>query len=109
VVSARRSSSAPWGKCPAVSERDISKKVTGHRGPIAWPSRPPDLPPTHYFSVGTENVYAVPPRTIENFVARLQAAVTKVDVNILRRVRENAVRRTAVCLEMDGDGFQYLL
>jgi hypothetical protein len=45
-----------------------------------------------------EQVYAVPPRTIEDLVARLQAAVTTVDVNMLRRARENAVRRTAVCL-----------
>jgi hypothetical protein len=44
---------------------------------------------------------AVPPRTIEDLVARLQTAVTTADANMLRRVRENAVRRTAVCLEMD--------
>jgi hypothetical protein len=56
-----------------------------------------------------EQVYTVPPRTIEDLVARLQAAVTTVDANMLRRVPENAVRRTAVCLEMDGDRFEHLL
>jgi hypothetical protein len=42
-------------------------------------------------------------------VARLQATVTTVDANMWRRVLENAVRRTAVCLEMDGGRFEHLL
>jgi hypothetical protein len=56
-----------------------------------------------------EQVYTVPSRTIENLVARLQAAVTMVDANMLRRVRENAVWPAAVCLEMDGGRFEHLL
>jgi hypothetical protein len=56
-----------------------------------------------------EKVYAVPPRTIEDLVARLQAAATSVDANMLRCVRENAVRRTAVCLEMYGGRFENLM
>jgi hypothetical protein len=31
------------------------------------------------------------------------------NANTLRRVRENAVRRTAVCLEVDGGHFEHLL
>jgi hypothetical protein len=56
-----------------------------------------------------KHVYAVPPRTIEDLVEKLKAAVTTVDANMLRRVRENAVWRTAVCLEMDGGCFEHLL
>jgi hypothetical protein len=41
-----------------------------------------------------EHVYAVPPRSIEDLGARVRAAV--------REVLENALRRTAVCLAMDG-------
>jgi hypothetical protein len=37
---------------------------------------------------------------IEDLVATLQAAVTTVDANVLSCVRENALRRTAVCLDM---------
>jgi hypothetical protein len=33
----------------------------------------------------------------------------RVDANMLRRVLENAARRTAVCLEMDGGRFEQLL
>jgi hypothetical protein len=44
-----------------------------------------------YFSSPPEgtpgnNVYAVPPRTIEDPVVRLEAAVTMVNANMLRRV-----------------------
>jgi hypothetical protein len=73
------------------------------RRSIAWPPRSPDLTPMDFFLWGhlKEQVYAVPPRTIEDLVVRLQAAVTTVvDANMLRRVRGNAVRRTAFCLEM---------
>jgi hypothetical protein len=52
-----------------------------------------------------DDVYALPPRTIEDVVA----AVTTVEANMLRRVRENAVRRTALCLEMDGGRLEHLL
>lgn len=38
-----------------------------------------------------EHVYAVPPRTIKDLVAGLEAAVSTVDVNTLRRVLEYAV------------------
>jgi hypothetical protein len=111
MVSARRSSSALWGRCPAVVERDISRKVDGRRGPTAWSPRSPDLTLIDFFLRGhlKEQVYAVRPMTIEDLVARLQAAVTTVDANMLRRVRENAVRRTAICLQMDGGRFEYIL
>jgi hypothetical protein len=56
-----------------------------------------------------EHVCADRPRTIEDPVAGLKAPVTAVDANLLRHVRENAVRRTAVCLEMGGGRFEHLL
>jgi hypothetical protein len=46
---------------------------------------------------------------MEDLVARFQAAVTTVDANMLRRAQENAVRRTAVCLEMEGGRFEHVL
>jgi hypothetical protein len=83
----------------------------GRGGPIAWPLRSPDLTPMDFFLWGhlKEQVYAIPPRTIEDLVARFKAAVTTVDGSMLRRVRENSVPRTAVCLEMDGGRFEHLL
>jgi hypothetical protein len=83
----------------------------GRGGPIAWPPWSPDLTPINFFLWGhlKEQVYAVPPRTIEDLAAKLQAAMTTVDANMLRRVRENAVRSTAACLEMNGGRFEHLL
>jgi hypothetical protein len=56
-----------------------------------------------------EHVYAIPRRTIEDFVGRFQAAVTTVNANTLRRVRERAVRCPVDCFEMDGGGFEHVL
>jgi hypothetical protein len=54
-------------------------------GPIAWRPQSPDLT-------------SMAPRAVEVLVARLQAAVTTVDANRLRHVRDNAVRRTGLPL-----------
>jgi hypothetical protein len=46
----------------------------GLGGPIAWPPQSPDLTPMDFFLWGhlMEQVYAVPPKIIEDLVARLQ-------------------------------------
>jgi hypothetical protein len=105
VVSVKRNSNPAWGNYLSVAERDLYKKVN-------WTERAECM----VFSVSRsesgrflllgdlkEHVSAVPPRTIENLVAKLQAAVTKVGTSILIRVRENAV-----CIEMDGEHFEHL-
>jgi hypothetical protein len=47
-------------------------------------------------------VHSVPPRPIEDLIARLQPVVTTLDTNTLRRVVENTLRRIAATLDMDG-------
>jgi hypothetical protein len=54
-----------------------------------------------------EHVYAASPRIIEDLVTILQAAMTTIAANMLRRVQENAMWHIAVCLEMDGGHFKY--
>jgi hypothetical protein len=56
-----------------------------------------------------EHVSVVPLRTMKDIVVRLQAAVTMVDANKLRHVKENSVQHTTVCLEMDRSHFEHLL
>jgi hypothetical protein len=72
--------------------------------------RGPNLTPTDVF-VWRQlkgHVYTVPSRIIEYLVARLQAAVTRTDVNLLRCIRENVICRTAVSLQMDGGRLDHL-
>jgi hypothetical protein len=42
-------------------------------------------------------------------VARLKAAMTTLDANMLRRVVENAMQFTVVCLEMEKGRFEQML
>jgi len=51
-----------------------------------------------------KDIYAVLPRTNEDFVAKFKIVVTTADDSVLRRVRQNAV-----CLEIGGGSFKYLL
>jgi hypothetical protein len=102
VVLAKRGSSALWGRFPGQwLNTTYPGRWIGRGGPIAWPPRSPDVTPMVFFLWGhlKEQVYAVPPRTIQDLVARLQD-VTTVVASMLRRVLENAVRLTAFCPEI---------
>jgi hypothetical protein len=56
----------------------------GRSGPIVWPHRLSDLTPVDFFMWGRprEHVYAVLVRSVEDLVARIQAAVITVDANM---------------------------
>jgi hypothetical protein len=55
-----------------------------------------------------ERLWKIPLWAMEDLAARFQAPVTTDDGSILRRVRQNVVRRIAVCLEMDERRFEPL-
>jgi hypothetical protein len=55
-----------------------------------------------------EHRFADPHRTVQDIIARFQAAATTVDSIMLRLVQENTAQRTYVCLEMDGGYFKHL-
>jgi hypothetical protein len=76
--------------------------------PIEWPPRLPDLTPMFLWGHLKDHVYVNPSRTIEDLVAR-PSSCDKVDANMLRRVRQNAVRGTAVWFEVYGGRFEHLL
>jgi len=48
------------------------------------------------------------PGQSKDLMARLQAAVTMADANMLTLIRENAMLYTAVCLQMDRGNFKHL-
>jgi hypothetical protein len=102
-VSALRRCNALWEILRQRFYATYPGRWIGRGGLITWPLRWPDLTPMKLFlwTDLKEYVYAVCLRTIKDLVARLQAAVTTVDTNKLGRVRENSVRSTVVCLEVD--------
>jgi hypothetical protein len=95
VVSARRSSSALWGRCPAVTERDISGKVA-----LAWGA--------DNFSSSVAGSY------FDGFfpVGAPEGTHLRGPSHDYRRSRgktSSSCDYTAVCLEMDGGRFEHLL
>jgi hypothetical protein len=93
-----------WGRYPAVIESDISRKAdrTSRANFMASSVAGSNSHGLFLREHLKESGYAVPSWTIEGLVAGFQVAVTTVVANMLRRVRENAVRCTAVCFEKDG-------
>jgi hypothetical protein len=101
-VSALRSYSLLWGKCPAVAERDKYRKVDWSLWAdcVAFPVT--GSLSIRYWPVGTREG-AVLARSTEHHVARFQASMTTVDANLMKQVRE-----TDVCLETDGSHIRQL-
>lgn len=72
--------------------------------------RSPDLTPLDFFLWGylKEQVYATEPETVEHMVARLHAAATNVDAEMLQHVRVGILRRIHACVAAGGGHFQHL-
>lgn len=106
VVSAQWSSNTLWGRCTAEVQRDICRKEdwtwkTDCRIQLKWILYCGDIWRSTFF--------AASPRTTEDLVKSLQAAMTTVDVNKLTCILENAVQRTSVCCKMDRSCFEHRL
>jgi hypothetical protein len=56
-----------------------------------------------------EHIYVCLQRTIEYLALSTQAAVTAVDENVIRCIRENVMRCTALCFEREKGRFVSLL
>jgi len=56
-----------------------------------------------------ELVYATTPADVTDLVARISAAIDTIDVNMLRTVRENVLKRARACIQMGGRHFEHLL
>jgi hypothetical protein len=74
-----------WGKCLEVVDCNISRKAAHLSKQTAWPFWLLDLSirDSLLWEHLKEHVYAVPPRTTKDLVARLHIAGTMVDTNIL--------------------------
>jgi hypothetical protein len=92
-------------ECAMFRKVDLMSRTDGMASSVAGSN------PYGLFPVGTLERACLycPSQTIEDLVAEFEAAVTMVDINVLRCVQKNDVHCTAVCLEMDGDHFKHLL
>jgi hypothetical protein len=85
LVSVQQNIGTLWGRCLAVAEMAYPGRWEEHWGPIFMASSVDTSNSDRFFSYQDtwRNIYAVPSRTIEDLVHRLQAAMTMVDANML--------------------------
>lgn len=87
----------------------------GRYGPRRWPARSPDLTPMDFFLWGfiKNEVYACDVNTVEELQDRIIDAFNKLKTmaisgDLLRKVRNNIIRRCHMCIRVNGGQFQQL-
>lgn len=95
----------------AVLHRKFPGRWIGKGGPIEWPARTPDMTSLDFFLRGyvRDQVYQTLPDNVEDLKNRIRVAMGNVSPQMLARVRENFVKRVALCAEQDGGLFEHLL
>ena len=85
----------------------------GRRGPVAWPPRSPDLTPLDFYFWGDVKrlVYSEEVTSVTELRARIISAfdTLKTNVLVLRKLKDNQLRRARLCQECDGGNFEQLL
>jgi len=83
----------------------------GRGGPVAWPARSPDLNPLDYFLWGhlKNFIYRNPVETLEDLEEQLHCAIATITPEMIQRVQENLIRRTNMCIQMEGLHFEHML
>ena len=76
-----------------------------------WPPRSPDLTTPDYFLWGylKSRVYRNRPQTKDDLRRNITAEINNIDIDMLRRVSNNMVKRATMCLQEEGGHFQHLL
>ncbi|KYN28572.1 hypothetical protein ALC57_02013 [Trachymyrmex cornetzi] len=76
-----------------------------------WPPRSPDLTPMDFFVWGyiRDQVYDSLPRNRNDLIQKIQTASEKITPIMLSKVRENLMRRIALCAEENGGHFEHVL
>lgn len=91
----------------------FGRRCIGRGLAVPWPARSPDKTPCDFFLWGffKDVVYATPVETREDLLERIHNAARQLRERpeIFRRVRESLVRRSRLCLEVQGRHFEHLL
>ncbi|XP_067005481.2 uncharacterized protein [Anabrus simplex] len=83
----------------------------GKNESVAWPPRSPDLNPVEFFLWNhlKNVVYKKPYKSVDDLLDSIKSSIASVTVDMLRRVRENVVRRARLCIQAGGTHFEHLL
>ncbi|XP_070528721.1 uncharacterized protein [Cardiocondyla obscurior] len=94
-----------------ILNQKFPNKWIGLHGPQVWPPRSPNLTPLDFFAWGflKNKIYENNPENIEDLKTKIRNACNKISSRMLRRVRENFIRRVALCLEENSGHFEHLL
>jgi hypothetical protein len=84
-------------------ERTVSKGL--------WPPRSPDLSSCEFYLWGylTGKVYENNPRTINQLKENICRTIEAIDINFLRLVTLNVIKRAQKCIDANGRQFQHLV
>ncbi len=91
--------------------KTFPKKWLGHRGPVDWPARSPDLTPTDYFMWGyiKDIVYNNKPRNLADLKQSSVTAFHTIDTGLCKKVCESVPERLQRCIDADGHQFEHLI
>jgi len=98
-----------------LARRILNQKFPGRwiglHGPQEWPPRSPDLTPMDFFVWGflKNKIYVTLPASQEDLKNRIRNACAEITCAMLNKVRENFMRRIALCLEKNGSYVEHLL
>jgi hypothetical protein len=83
-------------------ERTVSKGL--------WPPRSPDLSSRDFYLWGylKGKVYENNPRTIDQLKENIRRNIETIDINVLRLVTLNVIKRAQKCIDANGRQFQHL-
>lgn len=91
----------------------FGERWIGRGGPVHWPARSPDLTPCDFFLWGflKDKIYATPVETREDLQDRIFDTARELRENpgIFARVRNSLIRRTHLCIDVQGGHFEHLL
>lgn len=83
----------------------------GRGGPVLWPPRSPDLTKMDFSIWGyvKDQVYKIPPTTIEDMKNRIRNCFQNITVEMCRNLSESFERRVEICLQVNGGHFEHLI
>ncbi|XP_071575472.1 uncharacterized protein [Temnothorax nylanderi] len=94
-----------------LNRRFTNRWIGIHSDLHEWPPRSPDLTPLDFFAWGfiRDQVYKTLPMNRNELIERIRVASRDITPVTLSRVRQNFMRRVALCLENNGGHVEHVL